>query len=1248
MAQHISLRVPWHDSGWNGNICEFPKENQACMRLKNIYENKQDGIEETVSGCAMCDLDCIEKIPCVREGGGFMSPEPVSIVVEHPYAKFEYETHKHLLPTPITIPPYSYPARPYRWTMKQRWVREGYCTYIEDLANEKGIDYHAEYEPDMKNQTWVQDGRNQRAIFNTFFQDIESDDSICIFYAKQVPFIEDNRRVVMGIGHVKQVIPSGDYNSSDENGMKSCLWETMIQHTIRPNFKDGFLFPYKELMEYAEEDDEFDIRKATVFASEDFFDEFSYATEHLSYDAVIDVILQSIKVLEIVKNCGIEGNWNECIAWLNQALISVWEDRGAFPGLGSLLCAFGIPSGVVVARELKNKTDNSADLWEVLEETFVAPSKVLSPFCAEQITTTIRNTWKKLSKTRKALFQMLSRVSLSLVQADALYNKEVREKNDIYVTDEELIANPYLLYEKTRDKIAELKVSIKKVDLAFFPMEHIKNQYPIEEPTKIENENDQRRVRAIAISVLEENALMGNTIMPVNNLVLDINELPIEPKCPVNGDIISAMLEFFTDEIVTNKDAFGNDYFKLVRYKKIDRIIQTQVRKRITSPNRHNVSVDWRKRLDDAFGECSSDDILENQARKEKTEALKILAESRLSVLVGGAGTGKTTVLEMLCQEESIQNGGIFLLAPTGKARVRMTQGLIGKVDFKAFTVAQFLAKTGRYNRDTFTYKILEGKDKSKSQKIAIPETVIIDEASMLTEEMFGALLDAISNAGRIIFVGDTNQLPPIGAGRPFVDIVRFIESSELGNSVPEKCCAKLITTRRQKQEENEKELRADIRLSKWFTETNEQLDEDIYSEIQSGVKDGTIVFKQWTNKEDLEQTILETIAEATGMTSIDDIDGFNRSLGGEIITEGKYAGQTYFNNTYKDKQGCAGAVENWQVLAPVKNNVQGVLNINHLLHEKYREEYLELAARDRYRKIPSKMGPEGIVYGDKVINVINTSTKKAYPKKDDNYIANGEIGMASGGFGKSGEALKYLNVEFSSQMGWTYSYKKDEFGDEVTSPLELAYALTVHKAQGSQFKSVILVLSDKCFLLSKELLYTALTRQEEKIYILFNEEAYNLRKYSSMEYSDIARRYTDLFVPPKIVEVNNHYYEDGLIHRAKDGRMFRSKSEVIIANMLIDNGIEDYLYEEKLPIGDTYKLPDFTFKDAATGSCIIWEHCGMLTDPLYKQRWESKKKLYELNGFSEKNKNLIVTEDLPNGGIDTKIIQDKIDDYLL
>ncbi|MDE6568575.1 MAG: AAA family ATPase, partial [Lachnospiraceae bacterium] len=951
MTSHISLRVPWHDNGWNGCVCSYPRENQACLRLKNIYESRDDDFEANCSECELCNMDDARRIPCVREGGTFMSPDEISIIVEHPYTRYGFETHKHLLPTELSLPPYSYPARPYRWTMKRRWLYNGGYAHIEDLALETGIDYHPEFEPEIKNKTWVQDGRNQKAIFDTFFEDIEPDNSICIFYAKQVPFIEDNRRIVVGIGHVKNVIPSHEYESSDPNGMTSYLWETVISHSIRGDYKDGFLMPYQELMEYAEEHEDFDISRATVYASDDFFEEFSYASEHLSYDAVIDVILQSIKALGVVKECGIEGNWDACIAWLNDALISVWEDRGAFPGLGSMLVAFGVPSGVVVARELNNRLDNSVDLWEMLDIMFDDPRSVLSDFCAEQITGTLIDTWKHLPKSRKDLFQMLSRVTLSTTQADVLYNKEKRESYSIYVTDEELLSNPYLLYERTRDKVEELRISIKKVDLAFFPLENIKNQYPIEAPTKLEADNDKRRVRAIAVSVLENNALNGNTIMPVNNLVLAINDLPIEPKCSVNGDIISAMLDFFTDEIVTNKDAVERDYFKLQRYKKIDRIIQMQVNKRIMSPNRHEISVDWMQKMEEEFGPIEEGDLLEEHARKEKVEALQVLAESRLSVLVGGAGTGKTTVLEFLCREKKIQDGGILLLAPTGKARVRMSQGLRGKAKFDAYTVAQFLGKSGRYDGDTFTYKVLEGKDKTKARAVAVPDTVIIDESSMLTEEMFGAVLDAVGKyAGRIIFVGDTNQLPPIGAGRPFVDLVRYIRSAELGNKMSGKCYARLITTRRQKQEENRQELRADIRLSKWFTETDEQLDDDIFSEIQGGVTDQTIVFKRWTDKEDLENTILETIKEVTGMESVDDIEGFNRSLG---ATFGKDASQVYFNNMGRDGKGCAAYVDKWQILAPVRNKAQAVLSINHLIHERYRENFLELASRDRFRKIP-------------------------------------------------------------------------------------------------------------------------------------------------------------------------------------------------------------------------------------------------------------------------------------------------------
>ena len=76
---------------------------------------------------------------------------------------------------------------------------------------------------------------------------------------------------------------------------------------------------------------------------------------------------------------------------------------------------------------------------------------------------------------------------------------------------------------------------------------------------------------------------------------------------------------------------------------------------------------------------------------------------------------------------------------------------------------------------------------------------------------------------------------------------------------------------------------------------------------------------------------------------------------------------------------------------------------------------------------------------------------------------------------------------------------------DEGISDLELAYALTVHKAQGSEFGKAILVLGEPGGLLSKELLYTAITRQKDKLVILYNDGAYRLRDYSSVACSEVA-----------------------------------------------------------------------------------------------------------------------------------------------
>ena len=68
---------------------------------------------------------------------------------------------------------------------------------------------------------------------------------------------------------------------TDEKPLRSLTWETMICHSIRDNHEDGFVIPYQQMMEYAEKHLEFDMKDITVFAPDDAFEEFSYATEHV-------------------------------------------------------------------------------------------------------------------------------------------------------------------------------------------------------------------------------------------------------------------------------------------------------------------------------------------------------------------------------------------------------------------------------------------------------------------------------------------------------------------------------------------------------------------------------------------------------------------------------------------------------------------------------------------------------------------------------------------------------------------------------------------------------------------------------------------------------------------------------------------------------------------------------------------------------------------------------------------------------
>jgi len=1207
MTTHISIRVPWHDNGWNGSICNDPSTNVSCLRLANILDNRDENLE--CSNCGKCMKEFEEDLPCIPENGSFMSEVPLEKTQIHPYKGIN-KLYDHFLETTVVYPPYSFSCRPYSWLLNRN---------IQNRFEDYGIEYNKKIEPDGFFTNWIQDGHNHKAVFDWFYKDVKPMESICIAYAKQVPFFENKGRVVIGMGFVKEVIPAVEHNHTDKGIMTSMTWETRICHTIRKDNKDGFLIPYQEMVEFAKDNPNFDLNSIIVTAPDYAFDEFSFATEHVSYDATIDVINSCIKVFNIISSC-LDRDYTDTIDWLKKRKEEVWKQRGAFPGFGSMLCAMGIEWGKRIESEFKNKINSNDDFWLKVDDLFNQPKKYVSSECLSRLNDTARETWKNMRNDRKQLFKLLSRFSITVNQARAFYNPEFREREKIRFTDEEIIDNPYILYERTRLKSKETQdsyfVSIEKVDKAVFPIKEIIDNNPLDNPSALTSDNDKRRIRAVAISIMEKAAENGHTIYPEFLLLNRMHDLILDPVCEVSFDMIQSLREFLEEEMFVKTMPDGKFYYKLNRMQEFDDAIERSVRRRLKA-DKIVVNTDWNKLLDKEFGPAIDNE--EQRARIEKAAVLKMLAESHISVLIGGAGTGKTKTLSILCNQKDIARGKVLLLAPTGKATVRLNESLSGnKENYQFYNIAQLLVKCGRYSGEDRRY-ILEGDDYD-----GLPDTVIVDESSMLTTEMMGALLQTVRRAKRIIFVGDPHQLPPIGAGRPFVDLVNILKTkSSMSFPFVSESYGELIINRRQKEDEED---RLDIRLSELFSGKEDIVDENAISELSDN-NSKHIKFIKWNKKEDLQEKLLSVSSEYLGMKDSDDIKGFNAALGG--TASGDYY---YFN------KGCSDKVNDWQIISPIHGMPNGTDNINRLFHKKYRNDFLKLSA---IKKVPKPFGPDEIVYGDKVINVVNRRRKSQPELGSSNYIANGEIGIVCDCFFTNGSE-KPVTVEFSSQKGFEYTFNSKDIDTENNSAsLELAYALTVHKAQGSQFKNVIFVLSENCSLLSRELLYTALTRQESSITILYNGDPYQLYRYTSESYSTISRRFTDLFsdfeessYKPRIVEINNGFYDDRLIHRTEKGELVRSKSEVIIANMLYSHHI-DYAYEREVVFDNGITVhPDFIIYDEINGKEWFWEHCGMLEDPGYFRNWKRKEQTYKNNGIIE-NDNLIITKDV-NGTIDS------------
>ncbi|MCA9630730.1 MAG: AAA family ATPase, partial [Myxococcales bacterium] len=811
------------------------------------------------------------------------------------------------------------------------------------------------------------------------------------------------------------------------------------------------------------------------------------------------------------------------------------------------------------------------------------------------------------------------------------------------IDDAGLIANPYLLYEA--DRVSVDPISVMTIDRGMLPDRAILEAHPLPERSRLEDKVDPRRVRALLVAALEQGAEQGHTLLPRGWLTTSIAGMPLETDCPVGPEVLAGLSDLLAGVVEPIEMADGSPGYQLRRFAETAKLVRKTVQKRLgPKSQRHSGAHDFRAVVNDSLGALPKDPddaAIEKRAREEKAAALAEIFASRLSVLIGAAGTGKTTLLKMLCGLKDVSTGGILLLAPTGKARVQLET----KTEMEGgLTIAQFLMRYGeRYDPDTGRYIVTGSANRCSDYR-----TVIVDECSMLTEEQLAALLDGLSGVDRLVLVGDPRQLPPIGSGRPFVDVVRELEPEGVEHHFPRigRGYAELTIPRRQQGT-----TRADLLLASWFGGSSDPAADEIWDRLEAE-KMAEIGFESWTDGEDLQRKLLSLIVAELGLSGPDDEVGFECSLGATT-----YNGGTFFWRSRNDE---ALKAERWQIISPVRGAEHGVDVVNRIVQQTFRKTWLGRAASYRGRKIHRPLGPQGIIYGDKVINLKNSSRRSVYPERPS-YVANGDVGLVVGNYKtkKQKKLYPYLEVEFTSQLGHDYDFGVWEFGgEEGTPPLELAYALTVHKTQGSEFGITFVVLPNPCWLLSRELLYTALTRQQERVIILHQGDVRELRRYSSERHSDIARRLTNLFAPPSPVsfEVDGteRFLEERLIHRTKRDDLVRSKSEVIIANELLAQGVDRYEYEAPLalPNGET-RYPDFTIIDDDTGARYYWEHLGLLHNPDYAARWKRKLAAYRAADILPHEDGggaagtLIVTRDDEVGGIDAKAIAELITEVL-
>lgn len=392
----------------------------------------------------------------------------------------------------------------------------------------------------------------------------------------------------------------------------------------------------------------------------------------------------------------------------------------------------------------------------------------------------------------------------------------------------------------------------------------------------------------------------------------------------------------------------------------------------------------------------------------EQAEALRAALSGPLTILTGGPGTGKTTILRSLTAILAAKKVRVALASPTGRAAQRMSEA----TGHPARTIHRLLE-----------YDPVGGGFLHREEKPLPCDFLIVDEASMLDVRLAASLFAAVGAGARVLLVGDADQLPSVGPG----DVLRnLIDSGRF----------------------------AVVRLSQVFRQEGGSRIVDLAYHVLGG-RTGFPFPPVETPARPFEggdaQFLLAPDPEACLDRVLRLMDFVPRALPG------------------------VDPVRDVQVIVPLHKGVVGVGNLNERLKERLG------------RKATGGLFAEG----DKVLQ-----TRNNY----DLGVFNGDTGIVQRVDGDQGT----LEVDFS---GNRITYGRGQIGD-----LSLAYAITVHKSQGSEYPVVILpLLKQHYLLLRRNLVYTAITRGKRAVFVVGDPDAYAMAVRQTAD----SRRITDL--PRKI-----------------------------------------------------------------------------------------------------------------------------------